>query len=252
MAQAALWREIDKEQMTTLFRKMELGEGRAILAGILKLQADRTHLKDAIQLDLAYYTVAFCRESSFSPDKTSAVFGITRSVHTEAMKNFWPLERTCKFFKEQLMLYSIQRPPYSIGLFTLQDVNRITEYVTDTYFRHYNMYKYAFTKRTVMDLSSLDSWTELPLTWSALSSGLSVEEQQQKAEAEREEQRLKEEEEHAAAQAEAEAELEAARAALPEDVQKKIEDVVNAQLGEVTGQLKNQIGTHQTDRKSVV
>ena len=40
-----------------------------------------------------------------------------------------------------------QRPPFSIDLFGADDVRKIVEYVINTYFRHYKLYKFAFTPR---------------------------------------------------------------------------------------------------------
>ncbi len=38
-----------------------------------------------------------------------------------------------------------QRPPHSIELFSADQVRLVSEYVVNTYFRHFKMYKYAFT-----------------------------------------------------------------------------------------------------------
>jgi len=39
----------------------------------------------------------------------------------------------------------MQRPPFSIDLFGANEVRKIVEYVINTYFRHFKLYKYAFT-----------------------------------------------------------------------------------------------------------
>ena len=39
----------------------------------------------------------------------------------------------------------LQRPPHSIELFNVDEVRKLTEYTINTYFRHFKMYKYAFT-----------------------------------------------------------------------------------------------------------
>ena len=38
-----------------------------------------------------------------------------------------------------------QRPPHSIELFAPDQVRLVTEYTVNSYFRHFKMYKYAFT-----------------------------------------------------------------------------------------------------------
>jgi hypothetical protein len=45
------------------------------------------------------------------------------------------------------MMHSVHRPPYSIKVFDLKEMTALTDYVVNTYFRHYLMYKYAFTKK---------------------------------------------------------------------------------------------------------
>ena len=45
-----------------------------------------------------------------------------------------------------------QRPPFSIELFTPDQVKLLTEYTLHTYFRHFKMYKYAFTPQVKLDL----------------------------------------------------------------------------------------------------
>lgn len=41
--------------------------------------------------------------------------------------------------------FFFQRPPFSLGLFSSDEVKMIMTYVLDTYFRHFKLYKYAFT-----------------------------------------------------------------------------------------------------------
>jgi len=43
----------------------------------------------------------------------------------------------------------VQRPPFSIDLFGANEVRKIVEYVINTYFRHFKLYKYAFTPRVI-------------------------------------------------------------------------------------------------------
>ena len=50
----------------------------------------------------------------------------------------------CIFFDTSAISY-FQRPPFSIDLFNADEVSKITDYVLNTYFRHFKMYKYVFT-----------------------------------------------------------------------------------------------------------
>ena len=48
-------------------------------------------------------------------------------------------------FKELLLRHSVQRPPHSLAIFNLDDVKKIDAFVLDSFYRHYEMYKYALT-----------------------------------------------------------------------------------------------------------
>ena len=43
------------------------------------------------------------------------------------------------------LIFRSQRPPYSLRVFTPDVTKKVTDYIVDTYFRHYKMYKYVFT-----------------------------------------------------------------------------------------------------------
>lgn len=57
------------------------------------------------------------------------------------------------YFKNLLLTHSIHRPPKSERIFTLEQVDLITRFATNGYFAHYLMYKYAFTRRLLLDLN---------------------------------------------------------------------------------------------------
>ena len=60
-----------------------------------------------------------------------------------------PVDRSFQLFKELMLQHSVQRPPYSIGLFSLQEFKKVLEWALDTYYRYYKLYQYVFTDRCV-------------------------------------------------------------------------------------------------------
>lgn len=46
-----------------------------------------------------------------------------------------------------------QRPPFSIDLFKEEQLLALADYVVNTYFRHFKLYKYVFTPQVRLDLS---------------------------------------------------------------------------------------------------
>lgn len=44
-----------------------------------------------------------------------------------------------------LCVCPLQRPPFSINLFSSEEVNCVLKYIHDSYVRHHKLYKYIFT-----------------------------------------------------------------------------------------------------------
>lgn len=80
-------------------------------------------------------------------DKLSGLFSIMKEVHKRSVEGRLPIERSFALFKSLMLSHSVQRPPYSIGLFTFPEYRAILEWGLDTYYRHYKLYQYAFTDR---------------------------------------------------------------------------------------------------------
>ena len=55
-------------------------------------------------------------------------------------------------FKEILLRHAIHRPPHSLAIFSLEDIKEIDLFAQDTFYRHYDMYKYALTIRDEMQV----------------------------------------------------------------------------------------------------
>ena len=124
------------------------------LAEILGLDISQSSNKQAlIELDMYTYAILFAKKKDLSHEQVSAFFTILKSVHLMCISTpFDNLQETFQYFKELLLRHSINRPPYSTSLFTIAQVRDITEYVLNTYFKHFKLYKYAFTKRVQMNL----------------------------------------------------------------------------------------------------
>ena len=124
------------------------------LAEILGLDVSHSSNKQAlIELDMYTYAILFAKKKDLTHEQVSAFFTILKSVHLMCISTpFDNLQETFQYFKELLLQHSINRPPYSTSLFTIEQVRDITEYVLNTYFKHFKLYKYAFTKRVQMNL----------------------------------------------------------------------------------------------------
>ncbi|XP_024518579.1 coiled-coil domain-containing protein 189-like isoform X2 [Selaginella moellendorffii] len=75
---------------------------------------------------------SFAQEQGFSLEKMSAFVSIVKAIHDQAIGMRLTVERSWETAKNLFLLHSVQRPPFSIGLFTFGDLQEITRYVLNT------------------------------------------------------------------------------------------------------------------------
>jgi len=55
-------------------------------------------------------------------------------------------------FKNLLLRHAVHRPPHSLAILTLEEVKLIDLFAQDTFFRHFDMYKFSLTVKDEMQL----------------------------------------------------------------------------------------------------
>uniref|UniRef100_A0A672GZH0 Si:ch73-81k8.2 n=1 Tax=Salarias fasciatus TaxID=181472 RepID=A0A672GZH0_SALFA len=102
--------------------------------------------KRGVLLELYVQAVLFCREHHFRKEQTSALLSILKSIHEAnvgtPLDNIEACFRHCR---ELLLCHSVRRPPFSINLFSFEEVNWVLKYIHSSYMRHYKLYRYVFT-----------------------------------------------------------------------------------------------------------
>lgn len=63
------------------------------------------------------------------------------------------VEECYRYFTSVLFCHGVRRPPFSIDLFKEEQLLALADYVVNTYFRHFKLYKYVFTPQVRLDLS---------------------------------------------------------------------------------------------------
>lgn len=123
----------------------------SLLFRILGQESGERRIK--ITKDLFYNLVLFCRKNKFTPEQLTALFTIFKTLHLLCISTpYNNIDECYQLVKDFMVKHSVFRPPYSISLFTLHQVKLITDYILETYFKHFKMYKFAFTKRVLLDL----------------------------------------------------------------------------------------------------
>ena len=87
----------------------------------------------------------FAFKKGFSEKKMSCFLEIMHYMLKQLITSRIDEDASFEMFKTLLLRHAIQRPPHSLAIFSLQDVKDIDLFVLDTFYRHYEMYKYALT-----------------------------------------------------------------------------------------------------------
>ena len=69
---------------------------------------------------------------------------ITEIQSTICSTDYTSPKEAFNLFQTLLVQYSVQRPPFSIVIFAFKDIMPITEFILETYFKHYKAYQVAF------------------------------------------------------------------------------------------------------------
>ena len=115
---------------------------------------------------------SFGYENNFNREQVSSLFSIMKVVFEESRNKNLLIDQAFDYLKELLVKHSVQRPPYSVGIFSVKQVNLITEFATETFFRHYKLYKAVFSTRVLLDFSAYTPAIETATVPPALTSAI--------------------------------------------------------------------------------
>lgn len=142
-------------------------EMREVLAELLGLGSPEKSLRDAITLDLFSHALIFCRQQGFSLEQTSTACALLQDLHKACIETpLGNVEECYRYFTSVLFCHGVRRPPFSINLFKEEQLLALADYVVNTYFRHFKLYKYVFTPQVRLDLSLTYMGLKPPSLWS--------------------------------------------------------------------------------------
>ncbi|XP_031417000.1 coiled-coil domain-containing protein 189 isoform X2 [Clupea harengus] len=157
-AKILMWAGATIQDMEEINKATSTEELEKVLSSVF--QIDSTDPKQRVLLELYMNAVLFCRGMKFNKAQTSTLLSIFKRVHQAnidtALNN---AEQCFNYCSELLLCHSVRRPPFSIGLYNLNQMTDILKYFTNTYMRHYALYKYIFTPQRFLDLTLTYSGT---------------------------------------------------------------------------------------------
>ncbi|XP_017370989.1 coiled-coil domain-containing protein 189 isoform X3 [Cebus imitator] len=151
-----MWKYLDIHSMHQLEKTTNAEEMREVLAELLELGHPEQSLRDAITLDLFCHMLIFCRQQDFSLEQTSAACAMLQDLHKACIATpLGNVEECYRYFTSVLFCHGVREEQ----LLALED------YVVNTYFRHFKLYKYVFTSQVRLDLSLTYMGLQPPILW---------------------------------------------------------------------------------------
>ncbi len=107
-----------------------------------------------IEADLFTYAFLFGLREKYSPAQLSTVITMVKRLHTLCVSSLFDNHsEAVSYFQKLVLQHSVNRPPFSIQIFNPSEVKHLNEYILSTYFKHYKLYKYAFTRKVHLNMS---------------------------------------------------------------------------------------------------
>ena len=169
MANSLQWALLSAEQVSAL--QMDLdgqspAGARAFRSKLVELlgmdgsiggnQESGEHVMDRkteILLDFHFYNIAFCKAQGFTAAKTAAFCGILHALLEEDMAAAHrDVRQSFARLKQLVLEHSVERPPWSVGVFDDADIDPMLDYAANSYFRHFRLYRINLSARVQLEL----------------------------------------------------------------------------------------------------
>ncbi|XP_042778323.1 coiled-coil domain-containing protein 189 isoform X5 [Panthera leo] len=168
-----MWKYLDIHSMHRLEKTTNTEEMREVLAELLGLGSPEQSLRDAIILDLFSHALIFCRQQGFSLEQTSTACALLQDLHKTCVATpLGNVEECYRYFTSVLFCHGLRAARGSPCSWTARHLEKreeqllaLADYVVNTYFRHFKLYKYVFTPQVRLDLSLTYIGLQPPELW---------------------------------------------------------------------------------------
>ena len=112
-------------------------------------------LKEKYEIILDFHCInyEFTQVQNFNAKKTKTFLEMMNYIFERSMTERVPKDQAMVLFKTICLKYSVQRPPFSLFVFNLNEVKAMTDFVQHTFLKYYFMYQYAIVPKLQLDLA---------------------------------------------------------------------------------------------------
>eukprot|EP00392_Amoebophrya_sp_AT5.2_P007771 g7790.t1 len=143
-----LFTDVSEEDVLVMRKQGNSARKHYLATKCMKVDHDEGTFPFEIAADFHMHNYNFGDSLEFTAPKMSTFLSMMRTVYNESFDLGLSMSESYELFRHLLLKHSCHRPPFSSGIFNLNDIWRgqlaISDYVLDTFFRHYKMYKYVY------------------------------------------------------------------------------------------------------------
>ena len=116
-------------------------------------ESEQNNLHSTI-LQFTQNNLTFCKKNTLSEEKMTVVMEIFHYLMRQLIDQGELLleDQAYENFKSLLLRHAVHRPPHALAILTLDEVKIIDLYAQDSFFRHFDMYKFSLTVKDEMQL----------------------------------------------------------------------------------------------------
>ena len=174
MATSMLHTDVSGEDVARLNRANGSEACKEALSEIL-LTGSSNHADDedvlSIKVDFFFYLYAFAKRLKLHEAQMSTLLSIFKAtIEHDERQPLCTMRSSFTFFKNRLLLHSCERPPWTVGIFSPEQVKVIVEFSLRSYYRHFRAYRTVLSKKPTIQLKQvLPGYVEEPMLTPRLS-----------------------------------------------------------------------------------
>jgi len=147
--------DIPQVEMKQLQTKRSRDEILDDLKRIMKLKP-KDGFKSEVLAEFHFQNFMFCQKQGFSSEKASAFLSLMRQLHTSTVPaRTASVNEASALLEELLARHSRQLPPFSVGIFSREEVSLIRDFVTRSFLRHFKMFQFMYKQQQDICLNSV-------------------------------------------------------------------------------------------------
>jgi len=154
------------------------------------------------------------------------------------------LEQKFDELRDSLLACSVDNPPFSIRIFTTNEVKKLLDYTMNTYFLHFRLYNAVMSNKQFSEQKNIEVYIDEPLPIPPLNEGLMDNPEREEIESEEEDAGEQHKEESKEEEAKAEAKPETKKIETVSKRNKLVDDLIDAKFQQLKEHLEERMDEH--------